>query len=273
MAREKRTIYYDDPLNDDFAGTNINTQNIGQEFPFLPASRLWRIVSWFLYYIIAIPIVFFYSLFIGGYRVRNQKALRKLRKTGYFMYLNHTHFTDAFLPALASFPKRSFVITGPDAVSIKKIRGLVQMLGAIPIPSSRPAMNAFLRAVQQRVEAGYCVGIFPEAHIWPYCSFIRPYKATSFRYPAMWEKPVVAVCVTYQKRKGLFAWVKHPRRTIYISEPFYPEPGMSVKDAQKYLHEKAYAFMKETSERYSDYIYVDYVQRTYEDAEPEKAGN
>ena len=262
MKRKKKIVYYDDPLNDDFAGTNINTQEIDKEFPFLPRFWLWRLGAWFLYYIIAIPIVFFYSLFIGGYRVRNQRVLRKLRKTGYFMYINHTHFTDAFIPALISFPKRAFVITGPDAVSIKKIRGLVQMLGAIPIPTaSVPAMNKFMQAVRQRADAGYCVGIFPEAHIWPYCNFIRPYKSTSFRYPAMWGKPVVSVCVTYQKNKGLLKWVKHPRRTIYVSEPFYTDASMSVKEAQKYLHEKAYAFMCETSERCSDYAYIEYIQR------------
>ena len=87
MKRKKKIVYYDDPLNDDFAGTNINTQEIDKEFPFLPRFWLWRLGAWFLYYIIAIPIVFFYSLFIGGYRVRNQRVLRKLRKTGYFMYI------------------------------------------------------------------------------------------------------------------------------------------------------------------------------------------
>ena len=28
MKRKKKIVYYDDPLNDDFAGTNINTQEI-----------------------------------------------------------------------------------------------------------------------------------------------------------------------------------------------------------------------------------------------------
>ena len=262
MSRKKKIVYYDDPLNDDFAGTNIDTQKIDHEFPFLPKRFLWKLSAWFLYYIIAIPIVFFYSLFIGGYSVKNQKALRKVQKTGYFMYINHTHFTDAFIPALVAFPKRAFVITGPDAVSIKKIRGLVQMLGAIPVPtSSVPAMNVFMRAIRQRADAGFCVGIFPEAHIWPYCNFIRPYKATSFRYPAMWKKPVVAVCITYQKHKGLMKWVKYPKRTIYVSEPFYADKTMTVKEAQKYLYDQAYSFMTETSEKYSDYAYIEYIQR------------
>ena len=47
----------------------------------------------------------------------------------------------------------------------------------------------------------------------------------------------------------------------YVSEPFYADASMSVKEAQKYLHEKAYAFMCETSERCSDYAYIEYIQR------------
>lgn len=267
MSRKKKVVYYDDPLKDDFAGTNINTAKIGKDFPFLPKHWLWKLISWFLYYIIAIPIVFFYCLFVVGFRVKNSKALRKVLKTGYFMYINHTHFTDVFIPALLAFPKRAFVITGPDAVSIKKIRGLVQMLGAIPIPNASVlAMGGFMEAVRQRADAGYCVGIFPEAHIWPYCNFIRPYKSTSFRYPAMWEKPVIAVCITYQKRKGLFKWVKRPMRMIRISEPFYAEKGMPLKEAQRYLHEKTYHFMKETAEKYSDCAYIEYIQRSKPDS-------
>lgn len=43
MKNKKKIVYYDDPLNDDFAGTNINTQTIGKEFPFLPTRWLWRL--------------------------------------------------------------------------------------------------------------------------------------------------------------------------------------------------------------------------------------
>ena len=36
----KRTIYYSDPLHDDFAGNHIRTQVVDQSFPFLHPSRL-----------------------------------------------------------------------------------------------------------------------------------------------------------------------------------------------------------------------------------------
>ena len=80
----------------------------------------------------------------------------------------------------------------------------------------------------------------------------------------MLQKPVVSVCITYQKHKGLLKWVKHPRRTIYVSEPFFADASKSLKDAQKYLHERAYEFMCETTAQYSDYAYIEYVPRSEE---------
>ena len=106
MKRKKKIVYYDDPLNDDFAGTNINTQEIDKEFPFLPRFWLWRLGAWFLYYIIAIPIVFFYSLFIGGYRVRNQRDVYKrqslLKRDTFLRYNNLFELAREFDDSIAA---------------------------------------------------------------------------------------------------------------------------------------------------------------------------
>ena len=43
--RAERVYAYSDPLNDDFAGTNITTCRVGKEFRFVRSSLLWRAVS------------------------------------------------------------------------------------------------------------------------------------------------------------------------------------------------------------------------------------
>ena len=65
--------------------------------------------------------------------------------SGYFLYGNHTQYLDAFLPAMAAFPKRSYVIANPDAVSIPGLRNLVQLIGCIPVPSELSGLPAFWR--------------------------------------------------------------------------------------------------------------------------------
>jgi len=263
VQNPKRIIYYRDAAKEDYAGTNINTQNVDADFPFAPKSVIWRFFAWIAYYVIAIPLVFFYCYAICGFRVKNRKAIRSVRKSGFFLFANHSHFTDAFLAPIVAFPKRAFVIAGPDTVSIKGIRTFVQMLGAIPIPQGLKAMTPFLEAIKLRSEQKSCISVFPEAHMWNYCTFLRPLKTGSFRYPVTFRMPSVAVAVTYQKRRP--NWIKQPKRTVFISEPFYPDDTLSAKEAQRKLQNDVESFLKEKLETYSVYHYFDY--RKKDDAE------
>ena len=216
---------------------------------------------------IAIPLVFFYCYVVCGFRVKNRKAIRKIRKTGFFLYANHSHFTDAFLAPIVAFPKRAYVIVGPDTVSIRGLRNFVQMVGAIPIPQGLRGMASFLDAVRLRTEENCCISVFPEAHIWNYCTFLRPMKSGSFRYPIHLGVPSVAVAVTYQQRK--LSFIKQPKRTVFISDPFYPDEMLSPKEAQHKLQNEVETFLKDKLETYSVYKYFDY--RMVEENENENA--
>jgi 1-acyl-sn-glycerol-3-phosphate acyltransferase len=259
----KRVICYRDAENEDYAGTDIDTKVIGADFPFAPTGALWTALAFVAYYVIAIPIVFFYCYVVCGFRVKNRKAIRKIRKSGYFLYANHSHFTDAFLAPIVAFPKRAYVIVGPDTVSIKGLRTFVQMVGAIPIPQGLKGMASFLNAIRLRTEQKCCISVFPEAHLWNYCTFLRPLKSGSFRYPVHLGVPSVAVAVTYQQRRLRF--IKQPKRTVFISDPIYPDETLSPKDAQRKLQEDVNSFLKDKLETYSVYKYFDY--RKADDAE------
>lgn len=259
MAKQhepKRVIYYRDAANEDYAGTDIDTKSVGADFPFAPIGAIWKFFAFIAYYVIAAPLVFFYCYLICGFRVKNRKAIRKIRKTGFFLYANHSHFTDAFLAPIAAFPKRAYVIVGPDTVSIKGLRNFVQMVGAIPIPDVFSGMPSFLNAIRLRTEENCCISVFPEAHMWNYCTFLRPLKSGSFRYPIHLGVPSVAVAVTYQQRKLPF--LKKPRRTVFISDPFYPDGSLPQKEAQRKLQDEVEAFLREKLDTYSTYKYYDY---------------
>ena len=252
----KRVICYRDAANEDYAGTNIDTQTVGAEFPFALTGALWRILAFFAYYVIAVPLVFLCCFVFCGFRVKNRRAIRAVRKSGFFLFANHSHFTDAFLAPILAFPRRAFVIVSPDTVSIKGLRSFVQMVGAIPIPQGHRAMAPFFAAVKLRAEQKCCIGVFPEAHMWNYCTFLRPLKSGSFRYPVLLHLPSVAVAVTYQKRKLPF--LKAPRRTVFVSDPFFPDDALSAKEAQKKLQDEVEAFLREKLETCSDYAYYEY---------------
>ena len=258
--RAERVYAYSDPLNDDFAGTNITTCRVGKEFRFVRSSLLWRAVSFVVYYVIAFPIVWLVARLYLGLRFENKKVLRQLRGKGFFLYGNHTQILDAFLPAIAAFPRRAYIVAGPDVVSIPGIKHLVMMLGALPIPTEMSAMRGFLDAISLRYRQNACVAMFPEAHIWPYYTGIRPFPDTSFRYPVK----EVAMVVTYRKRKGLFRFLKRPGIKVSFSEIMMPDNSLTPRKAQAELRNQAFAFM-DTVARSKDqirYIRYEYIPKT-----------
>lgn len=266
--QDKRIVYYTDELNDDFAGTDIKTCDIGDDFKFINKNPLWRAAAAVVYYLIAFPIVWLISYIGYGLRIKNRRAVRKVRG-GYFLYANHTQMlTDAFAPSIISFPKRAHVVANPDAVSIKGIRQLVMMLGVIPLPASLKMMRPFRDAVEARYGQNRTVTIYPEAHIWPYYTGIRPFGAASFSYPVRLDAPCIAYVTTYRRRK-IFKNAR-PLVTITLSDPFYPDPTLSEREAKQKLRDEIYDFMCSTAKSEDNYSYITYIRK--EDSSLDRAG-
>ena len=248
-------------MNDDFAGTNISTCEIPADFCYLHRSLFWKVVTFLVYYIVAIPLVWLMAKVLLGLKFQNRKALKRLRKQGVFLYGNHTQLLDAYIPPLAAFPKRAYIVSSPDAVSIPGIKLLVMMLGVLPLPSEIAGYRGLLRAIKTRHHEKSCIAIYPEAHIWPYYTGIRPFPDASFRYPVMCNAPVVAMVTTYRKRKGLFALCRRPGMTVTFSEPFYPDRSLPPREAQAALRNKVYEFMCEVSDKAEQVEYIRYEQK------------
>ncbi|MDY0345919.1 MAG: 1-acyl-sn-glycerol-3-phosphate acyltransferase, partial [Bacilli bacterium] len=180
----KTIIYYNDLLNDDFAGTKINTKQLDENFKYVHKNVIWRFLSFLLYYLVAIPALYLTTKISLNVKVINRKAIKKVRKTGYFIYGNHTHIMDAFISQVCiSRPKKTFIIADPDAVSIPGVRNIVMMLGCLPLPSTTGGTKNFLEAIKYHIEKKHAIVVFPEAHIWPFATMIRPFSSSSFRYP------------------------------------------------------------------------------------------
>ena len=86
--------------------------------------------------VFSVPIKVLYSKFKFRIKYVGKEKLKKYKKQGYFIYGNHTQpFADTFIPSMAMYPKRNFFIVNPENVSIKPFETLIQMLGAMPIPT------------------------------------------------------------------------------------------------------------------------------------------
>ncbi|MBO4879056.1 MAG: 1-acyl-sn-glycerol-3-phosphate acyltransferase [Clostridia bacterium] len=255
----KRIIYYSDAVNDDFAGNEITRTPVDESFAYVRRNPVWRAAEFVAYYLIALPLVFLMCKLGFGLRIKNRRAVRKVRSGGFFLYGNHTHFSDAYISPLVAFPKKAFIIANPDAVSIPGIRALVMMLGCLPIPTVRKAMPNFVSAVETRIAEGNCVAIYPEAHIWPFYTGIRPFSANSFHYQAKLNVPCVPMVMTYRNRK-LFGLIKlnKPGMTLHIGEPIYPDEALAEREKRQKLRDEVYAFMKRISDGEEQYEHILY---------------
>lgn len=258
--KEKKIIYFSDELNNDFAGTNIKTCRIDESFKYIHNGFLWRIISWILYYVIAFPIVFVYERIILGVKFVNNGELKKYKRRGCYLYGNHTGFYDAFTPNLVAFPHRNNILVGADTVSIKGLRNIVQMMGAVPLADGYEAKKNFLGCLEHLNERGENVTVYPEAHIWHYYNGVRPFGDGSFYYPVKFGAPVFAFFTVYTKPKGFLSCFRHANMTVYVSDPIFPKEGLSAQEQMKDLRDKVYAFMVEKS-KLSDYEVIKYVRK------------
>ncbi|MBR3423399.1 MAG: hypothetical protein IKG80_02795 [Clostridia bacterium] len=255
--KKRKTVRVNDEKNDDFAALDIKAETVGADYRYVRRAPLWLAAEFVLYRIIATPLVFLMAKILFGLRIKNRGSVRKLKKTGFFLYGNHTqNMMDAYTPSLVSFPRRAHIVTGPEAVSIKGIRAVVAMLGAIPLPSVTKGYAPFRKALGYRINERRAVTIYPEAHIWPWYTGIRDFSDASFDYPAEFLVPCVAFATTFRRRK-IFK-NRHPYLTVTLSDPIFPDESLPRAERRRDMRDRVYAFMKETVSSPDNYAFVKY---------------
>ncbi len=260
--KPKKTLYYNDELRDDFAKHGFQPKPLPTEYDYAPTGLLWRALSFFVYRILAIPVGWIASRLIYGVRVKNRRALKQV-KGSVFIYINHTQsFHDAYMPLLLAHPRKNYVLVSPAAVSIPVARKLVPLLGGIPVPDSLTGMRRFVAALGRRSAEGAAITVYPEAHIWPFYTGVRPFPDTSFGYPVRLNTPVFAAATTYRRRRLLKN--ARPLINVTVSGPFYPDPSLPEKRARAVLREQVYTFIKQTVDDPDNAAYYEYKKKTEE---------
>ena len=255
---EKKVIYYQDELNDEFSTAQITPRTIDKNYKYKHKSIIWNITSWLVQNVLSVPIKELYAKFKFKISYVGKEKIKPFKKQGYFVYGNHTQsFADTFIITNAIFPKRNFYIVNPENVSMKILGNFVQMLGAIPIPNNINGMKNFIQSVEEKISKGYAVSIFPEAHIWPYYTKIRPFKSVSFKYPIDLNVPSFCVTNTYQSYGKKNNKVKI---ITYIDGPFYPNKQLSIKEQREDLRNRIFQTMTDRSKN-SNIEYITYINK------------
>lgn len=248
--------YYYSKLSDDLVDShnqNFKLPDSYQILPSKPLERLWNPIARTL----ASLFGWIYSKIFLHVHVIGKEKLKAADNQGYFVYGNHTQpLGDVFTPLTIFSPYRFYGIAGQANWGIPIIGKLLVRYGGLPVGNDIHQSIKLIKAIKQVIAKKGIITIYPEAHVWPYYTKIRPFDATSFHFPIKTNSPVFAMTTTYHKPK----LGKHPKIITYIDGPFYPDQDLSSKKAQEKLYNEVRAIMIQRAEC-SDYQYYKYIKK------------
>ena len=184
-----------------------------------------------------------------GLRIYGKKNLKKHKaelKDGAITISNHVFMWDylcvlkAIRPHISYFPAwKNNLETG--------FYPFMRILGAMPIPEGDiRAMAVFKRALDEVVESGKWLHVFPEGSLWYFYPDIRPLKPAVFNYAVKYSKPLIPISMSFRPRAGIRRiFGKGPFVDLHIAEPIYADKSLPPRAAAEELRQRAYKIMQE----------------------------
>lgn len=230
-------------------GQNIELPN---PYSWINNSQKNKILSTIIYKF-AGAFAWFYSKWILRVEVSGREKIPKKESEGFFVFGNHTQMVgDAFVPIYIFRGCRMRAIVSTANLGIPVLGRILPYMGALPIPGL-DQMKKFLQAVAYYADVGNGIVIYPEAHVWPYYTRIRPFGTAAFSYPVKQGLPVYCMTTTYQRPKH----GEKPVIKVYIDGPIEADRTQAPTKQKKELCQKVYQCMEERS-RNSNYEYWTY---------------
>ena len=184
-----------------------------------------------------------------GLRIYGRKNLRKHKtefKNGAITISNHVFMWDYLCVLKAIRPHISYFPAWRTNFE-SSFCSYIRILGGMPIPEGDVhAMIAFKRGMDEVVESGRWLHVFPEGSLWYFYPDIRPFKPAVFRYAVKYGKPLIPISMSFRPRKGwrrIFG--KGPFVDLHIAEPIYADTSLPFGEAADELRARAYRIMQE----------------------------
>lgn len=151
------------------------------------------------------------TTFAWGYRLTHGVKIIGAERLvpGAFIYANHTQpLGDVFLPRTLHQPVA--IVAGAANRGVPILGRLLPYGRALMLPSGRRQYPNFLKSLRVRHDRGEVILIYPEAHVWPYYTGIRPFAAAALHYPISLQAPVYTLTTTYAANRRLVLYLDGP---------------------------------------------------------------
>ena len=222
--------------------------NIDEKYEFVPKGLIFSLLSNFVYYIIAYPILKLVAKIVYDLEIEGKENLRDL-KEGVITVSNHVLFLDCVMIGLAYGLKKVYFTTREGSFKIPGVRRLIKLLRAVPIPDSIKNKEYFLNAIDDILNSGKSIHLYPEASLFPYYNKIRHFKNGAFNIAVKNNKKIVPIVITFREPRGFRRFIKYKKDvTLTVLEPIDPPKTGDTKQKIEVLKEQVYENMKRVNE-------------------------
>lgn len=221
---------------------------LDKNYRYMPcgaAFRIQRAVVAALLYVVVFPL----TRLTHGLRIYGRKNLKRHKKAlkhGAITVSNHVFMWDylcvlkAIRPHISYFPawKANFE---------SGFQPFMRILGGMPIPEGdMHAMMAFKKGMDEVVESGRWLHVFPEGSLWYFYPDIRPLKLAAFQYAVKYDKPLIPISMSFRPRRGFRKiFGKGPFVDLHVAEPLYADKMLPPREAAAELRARTYRVMQE----------------------------
>ena len=223
------------PLETDKHYMPVKTHNglvFDENYPYIDKSFGFRFKRFWIRFLI-VTIVFPFLMKIRmGLRIRGRKNLRifkKALKGGAVTCANHVHMWD-YLGVMKALRYRWPHLLAWDRNISGEMSGLIRAVGGIPIPvGDVKATVAFNKAIDDHLQHGGLLHVYPEGSMWEYYAPIRPFKSGAFHFAVNNNRPVIPMGYSYRKPGFIRRVIFHQIATftLTIGEPIMPDQTLT----------------------------------------------
>ena len=207
-----------------------------ENYPYVDKSKSFIRKQKFLKFWICI-IIFPLTHIRLGLRIKGRKNLKKhkeLLKKGTLSCSNHVHMWD-YLSIMngVRFRKTNMLVWDKN-VSGESGKS-VRLVGGIPIPDhNMKATIECFKQVDELINSGGWLHIYPEGSMWEYYAPIRPFKSGAAYFACKNNKPIVPMAFSYRKpnwvRRLIFRQIA--TFTLNIGEPLLPDESLPIHERE-----------------------------------------
>jgi len=249
-VKEDRTPY---KAKHEFDVIKSKPVKLKKDYKFFNQNPLFKLVSFILVFLMWLILDVFYARLFLGFKVKNRKNLKKIRKDGYVLVANHMHFLDAILVGTTMFPRKTYVTMLQSNLGLPLVGPILRFAGGVPIAESKDGLAKMMTELRAELDKNNVILVMPEAALKPYHVGIRRFMNGAFRFAINSNSNILPFVFIYKKPRGIRKlFRKKPDIQLHILEPYIIEQLENKHETLVKARDEVHAIMRNYFNEHSD---------------------